>query len=207
MRCDGLGKNGFGGAVMMAGRTLASILAVSLLAAPATAPCRAADQAVQVRKEERASAPVTLSRDEVDWLNAMERQWAQDVDAAVPFIRQKDYASAQKYLKKAVDTLAEMERFLVARGYVVASIDRFGAMEGLTAAYGDMAEITVYANDPRRAAANPGKVRALLADARRKLVIAQAKFGTVPPLAELCGRFIGALDEFERDVQKALRGN
>lgn len=148
--------------------------------------------------------PRQLTQDDVRQLNGMEQEWAQEIDRAVLFIRQKNAASAGVHLKKAAAVLGRMKDLLVTKEFDVAGVDRLVAMELLTGAYANMGELTAFIAAPRSVAAHIEKIRALFADTRKKLLEAQMKFHQVPALQELCKNFRDSLDEFESEVRKVL---
>ena len=168
------------------------------------ASCTAETAAPQADKAQRSNVISPLTQDEVNRLNSMEQEWAASIDKAVPFIRQKNSSSAGAYIKKAADIISGMKDLLIKKGYNAGAVDRLVAMERLTGAYMNMARIAGYANDPRAAARDLQKVRALFNDTRQKLLEAREKFHELPPLQELCRQFLGILDEFEREIKKLV---
>jgi hypothetical protein len=148
------------------------------------------------------TSPQALTQDDVDRLNAMEREWGANIDKAVPFIRQKNYPAASAYLKNAASVISGINDFIIKKGYKPGVLDRLTAMDLLTGAYVDMARIAAYAGSPKTIGNNIQAIRALFDDARQKLSEAKVKFHEVPPLQELCVQFLGTLDDFEVEVKK-----
>lgn len=148
------------------------------------------------------TSPQALTQDDVDRLNAMEREWGANIDKAVPFIRQKNYPAASAYLKNAASVISGINDFIIKKGYKPGVLDRLTAMDLLTGAYVDMARIAAYAGSPKTIGNNIQAIRALFDDARQKLSEAKVKFHEVPQLQELCVQFLGTLDDFEVEVKK-----
>lgn len=154
--------------------------------------------------EQQANAHTPLTQDDVDRLNAMEKEWGANIDRAVPFIRQKKYPAASAYLQNAADVISEIRELLIKKGYKPGANDRLTAMDLLTGAYMDMARIAAYAESPQTIGNNFQAIRALFDDARKKLSEAKVKFHEMPPLQELCRQFLDTLDDFERDIKRAM---
>lgn len=145
-----------------------------------------------------------LSPADIEHLNALERQWAGRLDAAVAALRVKQYRAAERYTDKAIETVGEMKAFLEKRDLAPDSIDQIVAMERLNAAYANMVEIGATATDPRATVADLSRIGRLFGDSRRKLTEAERRFHAAPRLQALCRQFLDVLDEFDREVKRML---
>jgi hypothetical protein len=145
-----------------------------------------------------------LAQDETAELNSMEREWAASIDKAVSCMRSKDRSGVDIYIKKANSIIERMKGLLVRKAYIAGSADRMVAIDKLTEAYKNMSRIADYVVDAPSLVMNAGRVRAIINDTRERLLEAYVRFYEVPPLQELCKRFVGVLDECEREMNKAL---
>lgn len=145
-----------------------------------------------------------LTQDEVDKINSLEKEWAMNIDKAVPLIQERNYVAANVYVEKAWKSLSRMNDVLMPKGYDPEKIDRIAGMKGLTTVYSHLNDLSAYANNPNEAIANLAEVNALFQDTQRQLDEAEAKFHEVPPLQGLCRQIRGILNQLEMEVKKVI---
>jgi hypothetical protein len=141
---------------------------------------------------------------EISELNSMENEWSSSIDKAVSCMRNKDRSGAGIYIKKANSVIGRMKELLIRKEDSVNSADKSVAMDKLTDAYKNMETIIDYVVDARTLVMNSSRVKAIISDTREKLLDAYVRFYEVPQLQDLCKRFVGVLDELEREMNKAL---
>jgi hypothetical protein len=153
---------------------------------------------------QNAAGEASLTSDEIAELNIMEKEWVSSIDKAVSCVRGKDRAGADLHIRKANSVIERMKDLLIRKRYITESGDRMVAMDKLTDAYRNLSQIADYVVDAPSLIMNAGRVQAIIGDTREKLLDAYVRFYEVPPLQELCKKFVGVLDGFEREMNKVL---